>query len=412
MLKLTAHQTTDNKASYMNKKSVVLFPLFLVCYEICIYLSMDAYVPALTRIATELHASANAVQLTVTFWMLGGFFSQLFIGPISDHIGRRPVLLWGGVCYILSTLACGLVHNITLLIMFRLIQGMCMPSMYIAGYAAINELFESQQAIKILARLNSITILAPAFGPMLGGLFLLYYDWQWIFYILTILSCLAVIALFYTMPETVVNDNRTLPSLSTTLHHYISLFKNKNFIVYSLMAFVPIIGLIAWIIASSIVLIAHFHFSTFEFGLVQSLIFIGFIIGTKITSKLTDTHTNKLLIHTGITLTVIGSLISLISNFLIPHTVWGVVMGMFILCLGSGMIMPILSRLSLESSQQPMGVSVTVFSIIRIGSGVLGSLAMVLLFADNFTSMTILIFICALVTAGLNYFIIEHKPSQ
>lgn len=254
--------------------------------------------------------------------------------------------------------------------------------------------------------MNSITILAPALGPILGGLFLLYYDWQWIFYSLAILSFLAIVALFYTMPETVVNDTKTLPSVSSTVHQYVILFKNRNFIVYALMAFTPIIGLVAWIITSSILLITHFHFSTFEYGLIQSLIFVGFFIGTKITGKLTHETTNNSLISSGIILVVIGSLISLITNLLLPHTVWGIVIGMFALCLGSGIILPILSRLSLESSKQPMGVSMTVFSIIRIGSGVIGSLVMVLLFAGSFTSMTILIFICALATVGLKYLLI------
>ena len=82
-----------------------------------------------------------------------------------------------------------------------------MPTMYIAGYAVINEIFDSQAAIKILARMKSVTIIAPAFGPLIGSFMLLYVDWPWIFYILAILSAIAITILYFLMPETLAKDS-------------------------------------------------------------------------------------------------------------------------------------------------------------------------------------------------------------
>ena len=74
---------------YMNKKSLKIFPWLLVAYEIVIYLSMDAYMPALPRIAHVFGVSVSAAQMTVIVWMIGALIPQLVIGPLTDRYGRR-----------------------------------------------------------------------------------------------------------------------------------------------------------------------------------------------------------------------------------------------------------------------------------------------------------------------------------
>lgn len=104
-------------------KASPLFPLLVVLYEIAVYLSNDAYVPAMPHIATQLSASYHLLQLTITICFLGSAISQLFLGPISDHFGRRLVVLLGGMVFLASTLTCGLSHSITVLLIARFVQG-------------------------------------------------------------------------------------------------------------------------------------------------------------------------------------------------------------------------------------------------------------------------------------------------
>ena len=135
----------------MNQKTEMTFPLWLVAYEIAVYLSMDAYIPALPKIATDFGVSIYTAQMTSILWMTGGLIFQFIFGPLSDRYGRRPILLWGGVLYIAATVLCAISTQIETLLFARLIQGIAMPSMLIAGYAAINELFSSEKSVKILA---------------------------------------------------------------------------------------------------------------------------------------------------------------------------------------------------------------------------------------------------------------------
>jgi Bcr/CflA subfamily drug resistance transporter len=380
------------------------FPWTLVIYEILVYLSMDAYIPALTQLKTDFHTTSNLVQLTVSVWMLGAFAAQLIIGPLTDRYGRRPILLTGGVIYVLSSLGCGLSTNIHTMLVMRLMQGMTMPTMYIAGYAAINEMFNSQSAIKILARMKSVTIIAPAFGPLIGGFLLLYVDWPWIFYILAILSSVAIVVLYFLMPET-LDAKSEKASVPMVFQQYLSVLKNKKFMVMCFINFMPMIGLIAWMMVASLLIIGRFHYTTVEFGLIQALIFAFYVVGARITSRLIDTIRNSILINSGLAIMTVSAIITIVISTMTADELWGMVFAIALLSMSIGMIAPILTRGALDSSDMPMGIRVTVFSVIRIGSGVVGSVAMAIFYNGHFLSMSILIAITAVLALALNFFL-------
>ena len=153
-------------------KATLVFPLLLALYEIATYLSNDAYLPALPHIARDLNTSHHLIQLTLTTWFMGSASMQLFLGPVCDRIGRRPVLLFGGIVFITSTVGCALTQDVYLLLILRFIQGSTITSMVVAGYATIHDLFNREQAIHTLAVMNSITVLAPSFGPLFGAIIL------------------------------------------------------------------------------------------------------------------------------------------------------------------------------------------------------------------------------------------------
>ena len=359
----------------MKKSSVMWFPWLLVCYEISIYLSMDAYLPAFTRIANDFSVNAHMVQLTALSWFVGGFVFQVLIGPISDRYGRRPILLWGGVLYVVSSVACAMAPNIHFLIVARLFQGMSMPTMYIAGYAAVNEMFDSTEAIKILARLNSVTILAPAFGPLLGGALLLWMPWHGIFLLLAAISALALILLYFVMPETLSPQNRsTRLHLGDALRAYTTVISNSRFMSYALIAFLPLVGLIAWMLAGAFMVITHFHYTTLDFGLIQTALFSGFILGNRLTSQFINPHRQQRFINVGYTLILSGATLSVCFCLLMPDALFLFLACFWLVELGVGLCIPVLSRLTLEASDAMMGVKVTVFSVMRMGSGFLGSI--------------------------------------
>lgn len=365
------------------------FVLLLVFYEVAIYLSMDAYMPALPEIAHAFGITASLAQFTAIAWMVGGFIVQFIFGPLSDRYGRRPILLYGGVLYIISSLGCALASHIDSMLVFRFAQGVAMPSMYIAGYAAVNELFGTEEAVHKLALMNSITILAPAFGPILGGAFLLVAPWQWIFVILAVVAIITVTGLFFKMPETVSDESKQKNKihLRSILRQYWCVLSNFRFMNTALITFLPVVGMISWMIAGPFIVTEIFHKKALDYGIMQAFVFAAFIVGTKMIKKFGSLKRYNLLINLGLGLSFLGALSTVLISIYWQHSLVAFVVALMFVTFGTGLCMPILSRLTLEASDVEMGTKVTVFSVVRIGAGVVGSIALAIYY--NKTTLSV-----------------------
>ncbi|WP_019215581.1 MFS transporter [Legionella tunisiensis] len=125
-------------------KNILIFPLILICAEMAVFLSTDMYLPALPDMMRDLDASTSLVQLTLSSWFLGGMSMQLFIGPICDRVGRRPVFIIGMLIFVVSTFFCAVAPNISILIAARFFQGCTICFIIVPGYASIHELYDQK----------------------------------------------------------------------------------------------------------------------------------------------------------------------------------------------------------------------------------------------------------------------------
>ncbi len=101
--------------------------------------------------------------------------------------------------------------------------------MMVAGYASIHDLYDDKHAIHILVWMGSAAIIAPAIGPVFGGLILIIANWQAIFYILFLLAFLALTLLWFIMPENISSSEKKNLQIKTLIHTYQSIFSNTSF---------------------------------------------------------------------------------------------------------------------------------------------------------------------------------------
>lgn len=356
----------------LTERILNLFPIIMVIYEISNYLANDAYLPALPDISSQLHASNHLVQLTLTAFFLGNATMQLILGPISDRYGRRVVLLGGGLVFILTTLLCAFSTNIYSLLIVRFFQGSAVTSMIVAGYATIHAMYEQVRAIKTLAWMNSITVLAPALGPLFGALILMVGDWRWIFIVLAIWATLALIALFKIMPETCETAVPIEPK--RIIKQYWLVLKNWQFMKPMIALSLLFGAMIAWIAAGPFLVIESFHYSALTFGLLQGLVFGSFILGTQLVSRFIEKLSMNTISKISILLAFTGGLSSFVLSLLTGEYLFCVVIPMMIFALGSGIGFPVFNRLAIEGSNESMGIKMALFASFMGISGLLGSI--------------------------------------
>ncbi len=371
--------------------SLRLLPFLLVLFEIATYLSNDMYLPALPAMMHDLHLTMPQVQSTLTIWFLGAAFMPLFMGAFADRFGRKPVLITGGITYFFANVICAFASTLPILLVTRFIQGGMVAAMLVPGYATIHDLYEEKEAIKILALMGSISILAPALGPVLGSIILLFASWRWIFGIIALLTLISVALLAYYMPETLLPENKHPLILKNLYQQYKKILLTKRFILNICVIGFIFAGFIVWITASPLLIINNFQYSALAFGIIQAIVFCSYIIGNRQVKYLLDTLGTNALIYLGMIITALGGLAILIFALLFSTSLFLFIIGMLIYSFGSALCYAPLNRRIIESSDAPMGARVALFTAFITGFSSLGSGTASLFFDNNILSLALLI---------------------
>lgn len=379
-----------------------LFPFLLVFYEIATYLSNDMYLPALPQMMSDLKLSTHQAQLTLTTWFVGSATMPLIMGVISDRFGRRPVLLVGGLIYILSTIVCALSTNVSSLLIARAIEGGMVASVLVPGYACVHELYEQKEAIRILALMGSISVLAPAFGPLFGSIILYFFNWRGIFWVIALWSMIAILLLRWWMPETLPIEKRHPIHLKTLFKHYGAILTNKKFMLLMFVLGFIFCGFIAWITAGPLLVIESFHYNAIFFGILQAIVFAAYIYGNRWVSYLLDKLGILVLIRLGLIITLCGGLLVLMSGQFFPNSLYPFIMAMTIYSFGSALCFSPLNRSIIETSTEPMGVRVALFTVFLMLFAVLGSGLASIFFNGSILSLSFIITLSIVLACLMN----------
>jgi len=389
-------------------QKVPLLPAALVFYEIATYLSNDMYLPSLPQISRDMHVSQDLAEYTLLFWFLGSASMQLLMGPLSDRYGRKVVLISGGVFYILANFICALTPDIYVFLIARFIQGSSVCSMVVAGYAAIHESYDTTRAIKIIAMMGSVTILAPAFGPLLGAVILVFSDWRTIFTVLGIWSLLAILLLAKVMPET--NPQRIPIYFKEIVLDFLVIAQRKKFLHYMLPYCLLFMAFICWIVESPFVIIESHHKTPLEYGYIQLAIFGAFIVGAQIVHYAADKVSPSHLINTGMGIAVAAVLALVLVSSLDSQAYYSLILLLMVFSMGSAIAFGPLSRSAIDACIEPMGRRMAIFSTYMSTFGVVATV-LVTLFNDKSMANLSLMIAMSVILGFVVFHFTHEKPS-
>ena len=165
-------------------------------------LSIDMFLPSLPMMIDEFNVSASTMQLTVTTFLLAFSASQLVFGPLSDRFGRRPIMVWGLILFLLGGFISLFAQSGTMLIIGRIIQGFGGGAAPVIARAIVLDVFEGKRAAKIFAYITIATPLAPAIAPIIGGVLQSLFDWHAVFITLIAIGIILLGLYLLLLPET------------------------------------------------------------------------------------------------------------------------------------------------------------------------------------------------------------------
>lgn len=383
--------------------TVYLFSIFLMIDEFVLHMSNDIYLPALPKIAFDFHTTINYIQLTITIWLVGAASFQWILGPLSDKYGRRPIMFLGLLIFLLSTIACALSTYLWILFVGRFFQGVAVSCFMIASYASVNELFDDHTALHIIAWLSIMQVLAPIIGPIVGGVILHFYSWGSIFWSLAISVIIGSVGLWLCMPESNVKAQESLHPIEVG-RSYLNILRNKQFIITAMPTILLYSGIILWITASAFILIDLYHVEPNYFGIVQLPIFISYIIGSTILKGFIKKVTAEHLAIFGLSISSISALLLLFFVKLGDLSLSTIIILISLYTFGCGFANAPLTRLTLTSSTERMGITTAVFYMKLASLGALVSFIISMVQQSSLIPFAIILAFIILSAWLMNYF--------
>ncbi|MEO1399008.1 MAG: MFS transporter, partial [Pseudomonadota bacterium] len=153
--------------------------------------SLNMFLPSLAGITTDLGTSYAVASFAVAGYLAVTAVLQLVLGPLSDRIGRRPVLLFALGTFAMASVGCAFATDIRVFLGFRMLQGGVIAG-YALSLAIVRDTTSEQKAAGLIGYISMAMALAPMVGPVLGGILDTTFGWRanFVFY------ALAGIALF------------------------------------------------------------------------------------------------------------------------------------------------------------------------------------------------------------------------
>ncbi|MCY1160975.1 Multidrug transporter MdfA [compost metagenome] len=347
-------------------RATLMFPLALVLFEFSVYIGNDLVQPAMLAITKEFGVSSSWAPSSMSFYLLGGACVAWLLGPLSDRIGRKKVLLAGVLFFVVCCLLILLTQNIESFLVLRFLQGIGLTVISAVGYAAIQETFEERDAIKVMALMANISLLAPLLGPVVGAFLIDHVSWHWGFIGIAFLAFLSWFGLKAKMPDTKVSIPKQ--PFSYILDDFKQVYKNKRFLGMTLALPMVSMPLMLWIALSPVMLVEELGFSSMQYGLAQFPVLGGLILGNIVLIKIIDKLALGKSVLIGLPIMLLGSLVLVAGVIWQDYLVWCLIAGMTLLSFGEGMSFSVLYRFALMSSEVSKGTVAAAVSMLLMFS--------------------------------------------
>ena len=329
-------------------------------------LAIDTYLPSFPAIAQTFDASPMAIQQTLSLFLFTFASMMLFYGTLSDSFGRRPVILWSLVLYILASLGGALAGSFGFLLGARVLQGFASGAGSVISRAIVQDRFEGLAAQKILGNIMMVFGLAPAIAPVLGGWLQVSFGWRSIFWFLTGFGVLMWIAVWRWLPESLPVEKRHPLHLGAIARNYWMVLKHRQFLLLS-VALGAAFGGFALYIGSAAYFIMHIlHLPETAFAWLFIPLISGHVLGASISGKLAQRLSQGALIRLSFVLMAVAAAANIGYNWFFPAQVPWAVAPLFLYSFALALAMPPLTLVGMNLFPNHSGLASSMQSFIQM----------------------------------------------
>ncbi|MFK7874412.1 MAG: multidrug effflux MFS transporter [Paracoccaceae bacterium] len=341
---------------------------------------MNLFLPSLPGMTLYFKTDYWLMQLSVTIYLAASAVLQLFIGPISDKYGRRPVVLWGAALFALATLGCIYAPTAEIFLFFRILQAIITVCMVLSR-AIVRDVFPQDKAASMIGYVTMGMAVVPMVAPMVGGALDELFDWRASFWLLFALGTLTFAICWWDLGETAQHSGLTL---SQQFREYPELLTSPRFWGYAMVATFASGAFFSYLGGAPFVGSEVFGMSPAELGFYFGAPAVGYFTGNFLTGRYaTRVGINKLIVI-GCIVNAIGCGFSLLLFLLGLGTPLSFFGFMTLVGVGNGLVMPNATSGMLSVRPHLAGTASGLGGAIMLAGGaILGTLAGLLLTRES-----------------------------
>ncbi|MCB1432355.1 MAG: multidrug effflux MFS transporter [Alphaproteobacteria bacterium] len=302
-------------------------------------LALNIFMPSMPGLQREFGVPYGTVQLTLTLYLIGMAACQLIYGPISDRVGRRPMLLGGLAVFLAASLMAAMAPSIEWLILARLLQALGGAAGIVLARAMVRDVFDREQSASVISYITMAFVVAPMVAPAIGGLIDAHGGWRASFWLLTVLGAAVLLAATLRLPETHVT-RLSGGSATGLISGAVNLFALPRFRAYAITLSFTSAVFFSFLGGAPHIMVDVLGYTPVEYGLWFAVVSVGYMTGNFLSGRFTQRVGLDRMILYGCSITLAGGALcfaAAVSGMLSPLTLFA---PMALAALGNGLTIP------------------------------------------------------------------------
>ncbi|MBV0913934.1 multidrug effflux MFS transporter [Anianabacter salinae] len=328
-------------------------------------MSMNIFLPSLPAMTTYFDTEYRLMQLSVAIYLAMNAVLQIFLGPLADRFGRRPVLLASCVVFTLASIGCVYAPTIEIFLVFRMFQAVIVAGM-VLGRAVVRDMYPQDQAASMIGYVTMGMAIVPMISPALGGLLDEAFGWQANFWALALAGAAVLALTWIDLGET---GTATGVSLRDQVRQYPELLTSHRFWGYCAAAAFSSGAFFAYVGGAPFVGSVVFGLDPSTLGLLFGAPAVGYLFGNWISGRYSVRFGINKMILWGSAIALLGPVLSLISFATIGGSAYSFFGFMMFVGFGNGMVLPNATSGQLSVRPHLAGTASGLGGALMIGGG-------------------------------------------
>jgi MFS transporter, DHA1 family, multidrug resistance protein len=359
-------------------------------------ITTDIYLPALPELTHDLRGTITQGQMTLAVYFVGLGFGQLFHGPWSDRVGRRPAMLIGAAIYLAASVGCAVASTMSEMIALRFLQAAGACSGVVISTAVVRDRFGQQESARIFSMLLTLRGVGPIVAPLAGGVMVTYLGWRAIFWAVTLFGMTLGLSVLFALKESRTEEVAARARCESPIGAYRAVLRNRRILGYMSTSGLNFSCMFAWIAAAPYLVITLYKVPAVYFGWIFGANAAGFMIAAQINRRLLKAYRSDDILPWGAIGAVFAAAV-LLSDALTGFAgAAGVFVPLFLVVSSLGFVSTNAMAGGLAVDPARAGTVSALFGVSQFAVAGLTTATTALLAREPAVSMAVAIMICAL----------------